>query len=63
MEIILYTCVMIKSTRLEKPHTAPSTTPMDILIRALTKAREIEILEPYQMASKVASPEPPVPKM
>ena len=41
------------STFLLKPHTAPMTTPMVMLIRAQIRARETEMLEPYQMASKV----------
>ena len=63
MAIMLYTSIITISTFLEKPQIAPTITPIVILIAAQINAREIEIREPNQMASKVELPAPPVPKI
>ena len=55
--------IITTSTFFEKPQTAPTMTPMVILMVAQMKARDMEMREPYHMASKVDSPEPPVPRM
>ncbi len=60
---MLYTSIMITSTFLEKPHTAPSKMPMVMLMSAQVRAREMEILEPTHTASKVGSPEAPAPRI
>ena len=61
--MMLYTSVMMMSTCLEKPQIAPMITPTVILMRAQTSASEMEIREPYQIASKVELPAAPVPRI
>ena len=47
----------------DSPHTAPTSTPTVILIAAQMSARVMEILEPYQIASNVDSPDAPAPSI
>jgi hypothetical protein len=61
--MMLYTTIINASTFLEKPQIAPTITPMVILIAAQRNAREMDICAPFQMASKVALPEPLVPRI
>ena len=42
---------------------APTTTPTVMLMAAQMQAREMEICAPFQMASKVALPDAPVPRI
>ena len=58
---ILYIGFIIISNFFEKPHIAPITTRIVMLIRAHTNARDIDIPAPYHTASKVDSPEAPLP--
>ena len=55
--------IITMSTFLLKPHTAPSSTPMVMLMAPQMKAREMEMRDPFQMASKVGSPEAPAPRI
>jgi len=54
---------MKTSTFFENPQTDPTITPIERLMSAQINARETEILEPNQTASKVDCPEAPDPKI
>lgn len=60
---MLYTSIMKRSNFFENPQIAPTITPTVMLIAAHTNAREIEILDPYQIASNVDCPDAPVPSI
>ena len=60
---MLYISIMKRSNFFENPQIAPTITPTVMLIAAHTNAREIEILDPYQIASNVDCPDAPVPSI
>src|SRR5699024_7777654 len=54
---------MTRSTFFEKPQTAPTTMPIEKLIRAHRNASDREIRAPYHIESKVDWPLAPVPNI